>query len=260
VDLAKGIVVTEGVPAAALTGSFGQLTVDLEGARWLVKQAFGAVADAGVQRAFGGFVVGRITISASKTKLTRMLPRWAQEFFPDIPTLMGTYTKQTVRSRWLLRSASELEALKAAIHPLTVAKPGSGISRKWAATVTRPMARLDVIGSFVLAVGIEVGFSLYEDIQMRDIYGLTNEQIATRALVGIGGGVLAAGAGLTVAAMVGAPAVVAAAAGIMAAVAVQAAWDWWVAPRLFRWGALYGPYEPRPTVMTSANRLKLLSP
>jgi len=259
VDLAKGIVVAEGVPASALTSSFGQLTVDLEGARWLVKETFGAVADAGVQQAFGGYVIGRISITASKTRLTRMLPKHVRALFPKIRTLKGTYTKQTV-STLLIRSASEVDHLRVAAHPLTVAKPGSGISRKWAGRVTRQMARLDVIGSLVLAGVIEGGFSLYEDLQMRDIYGLTNAQIATRALVRIGGGVLAAYVGLTVAAMVGGPAVVVAAAGIMAAVAVQAAWDWWVAPLIFRWRDLYGPYEPRPAVMTSANRLKLLSP
>jgi hypothetical protein len=55
VDLARGTVVAaQGLPAAALTSSFGQLAVELEAARWFVKEAFGAVADAGVQQAFGG--------------------------------------------------------------------------------------------------------------------------------------------------------------------------------------------------------------
>jgi YD repeat-containing protein len=137
---------------------------------------------------------------------------------------------------------------------------GRGSSSRWTARVTRQLYRVDVIGSLALAGVIEGGFSLYEDVQMRDIYGLTDQQIAARTLVGIGGGVLAAYVGVTVAAMVGGPVIVASAVGIVAAVAVQAAWEWWVEARVFGWRHLYGPYEPRPAVMTSANRLKPLSP
>jgi hypothetical protein len=202
-----------------------------------------------VERAFGGYLVGRIAISASKTRLTRMLPRWAQEVFPDIPTLKGTYTMQTVWSTFAVRSASKVDELRAAIQPLTVAKPGSGISRKWAARVTRQMTRLDVIGSLVLAGVIEGGFSLYEDMQMRDIYGLTNQQIATRAVVRIGGGVLAAYVGVTVAALVGGPAIAVAAVTIAVGVAVQAAWEWGPQQIIFQGLDLYGPYEPRPRTL-----------
>jgi len=162
-------------------------------------------------------------------------------------------------STFLIRSASEVDDLRVAAHPLTLAKPGSGISRKWAGRVTRQMARLDVIGSLVLAGAIEGGFSLYEDIQMRDIYGLTNEQIVYRAGVRVAGGVLAAYVGVTVGLMVGGPAIAVAAVTLVVGVAVQAAFDWWVEPLVFSKWNLYGPYEPRPAVMTSASRLKLRS-
>jgi hypothetical protein len=238
-------VAAEGVPAAALTSSFGQLTADLEGARWLVKQAFGAVADAGVQQAFGGYVIGRISITASKTKLTRRLPRWAQEVFPDIRTLKGTYTMQTVWSTFAVRSASEVDELRVAIQPLTVAKPGSGISKKWAARVTRQMRRLDVIGSFVLAFGIEAGLSWYEDMQMRDIYGLTDQQIASRAALQGFGGLISAGmvAGLGYMAFgtVFPPVYVA----VPVAMVGECLWEAIAVPYLYESTGLYGANEPR---------------
>jgi hypothetical protein len=233
VDLAKGTLVAEGMPAAALTSSFGQLTVEVGAARWLLKEAFGAVADAGQQSVLGGFGIGRIAISASKTRLTTMLPRGVQNLFPDIGALKGTYTRETVWSRFMFMSASEADDLRAAIDPLTFVKPGRGSSSRWAARVTQRMARLDVMVSFALAVGVDVGFSLYEDIQMRDIYGLTKEQIFGRALVGGFGGAAAAGAAMAVGGLVTVAWLPPVAIPILVAVAVELAWEWWVAPAVF---------------------------
>jgi len=246
VDLAKGIVVDEGVPASALTSSFGQLTVDLEGARWLVKQAFGAVADAGVERAFGGYLIGRISITASKTRLTRMLPKDVRALFPKIRTLKGAYTKQTVSSKFLRMSAREADDLRAAIDPLTFVKPGRGSSSRWAARVSRQMARLDVALTFVLAFGVEAGFSWYEDMQMRDIYGLTNQQMAYRAALQGAGGLVSAGIvmglGYIAFGTVFPPIYFAVPVGL----AGEFLWEVIVVPYVYETRGLYGAHEPRP--------------
>jgi hypothetical protein len=42
---------------------------------------------------------------------------------------------------------------------------------------------------------------------------------------------------------------------ILVAVGVELAWEWLVEPLTFGKWNLYGPYEPRRAVMTSANRL-----
>lgn len=249
VDLAKGAVVTEGLPAAALTSNFGQLSVDAGAARWFVKEVFGAVADAGQQSVFGGLLIGRITISASKARLTTMLPGRVQGLFAGIPGLKGTYTKQTVSSGIRVMSEAEAAETMAAVHALEFVKPERGSSSRWAARVTRQMARLDVIGSLALAAVIEGGFSLYEDVQMRDINGLTDEQIAQRGLVRVFGGLLAAGAGTLVAGLVGGPAIAVAAVGITVAVAVHVAWEWGPVQVAFQGLDLYGPYEPRPRTL-----------
>jgi hypothetical protein len=247
VDLAKGIVVAEGVPAAALTSSFGQLTLDLEGARWLVKETFGAVADAGVQQAFGGYVIGRISITASKTRLTssQWVPRSVQRLFRDIRTLKGTGEPQTVWSQFLM-TTSEADELTATIAGFKSGKPGPGSASKWWPRVRGRMVPLDLIVSFALAGVIEGGFSLYGDIQMRDIYGLTDQQIAQRALVRVGGGLLAVYVGMTVAGLVSVPFMPVMAVGIVVALAVQVAWDWGPVQVMFQAFDLYGPYEPRP--------------
>lgn len=190
VDLAKGTLVAGGMPAAGLTSSFGQLTVHLGAARWLMKEAFGAVADAGQQRVFGGLLMGRIAISASKTRLATMLPRDVQELFPAIATLKGTYTKQTVSSGILAMSEGEMAEIRAAIEPLTVVKAGRGSSSRWAASTAQRFTSLDVIVTFAVAGVVDFGFSLWHDIPMRDVYGLSGQQIAGRALVRGGGGVL----------------------------------------------------------------------
>jgi hypothetical protein len=183
-----------------------------------------------------------------------MLPKHVRALFPKIRTLKGTYTKQTV-STFLIRSASELDDLRVAADPLTLAKPGSGISRKWAGRVTRQMARLDVIGSFVVAAGVDVFFSLYHDMQMRDVYGLTDEQIVRRTVLAGAGGFLAATAVVAVGYLAFAGSLPPVGVGILVAVGVELAWEGWVEPFVFRKRNLYGPYEPRPAVMTSANRL-----
>jgi RHS repeat-associated protein len=260
VDLARGTVVAaQGLPAAALTSSFGQLAVELEAARWFVKEAFGAAADAGVERVLGGYQVGHIAITASMTKLTRELPHSVQELLPDIPMLKGTGKPQTVRSELVLLRPSVADDLRR-FELEQVVKPGRGSSGRWRATVSRKMVPLDLAVSFLLAVGIEMGFSWYEDMQMRDIYGLTDQQMAYRARVRVIGGLLALGAGMLVAGVVSVPFMPAMAVGIVVALAVRAAWDWWAEPRIFNWRGLYGPYEPRPAVMTSANRLQPPSP
>jgi hypothetical protein len=262
VDVAKGILVAEGLPAAALTSSFGQLTADLEGARWLVKQTFGAVADAGVQQAFGGYVIGRISITASKTKLTTKLPRSVQKLLPGISMLKGTGKPQTVWSKPLLTGseAAELEATTAGLKAFKP-KPGSGISRIWAPRVGGRMIPLDLAVSFVLVVGIEVGFSWYEDIQMRDIYGLTDQQMAMRTLVRGAGAGVALFAGTAVAGVLVVPCLPPVAVGILVGVAVQLTWEWLVAPAAFHMWNLYGPYEPRPALVgTGGTRLISGSP
>ena len=182
-DVAKGTLVDEGLPAAALTSSFGGLSVDLEGSRFLVQQAFGALAEVGQRRALGGYQIGRITISASRTRLTTMLPRGVQELFPAIATLRGTYTKQAVSSGIRAMRSGEIEAIRAAIEPLTVVKAGRGSSSRWAARTAEGFLSLELMGSFMAAGAVDVGFSLWHDIPMRDVYGLTNQQIAVRAVV-----------------------------------------------------------------------------
>jgi hypothetical protein len=251
----------QGLPAAALTSSFGQLAVELEAARWFVKEAFGAVADAGVQQAFGGYVIGRISITASMTRLQD--PKWVsrnvQKLFPPIRTLKGTGKPQTVGSN-LVMTASQADELTETIAGFKSGKPRPGSASTWWPGVGGRMIPLDLTVSFLLAVGIEVGFSWYEDSQVRDIYGLTDQQMAYRARVRVIGGLLALGAGMLVAGVVSVPFMPAMAVGIVVALAVRAAWDWWAEPRIFNWRGLYGPYEPRPAVMTSANRLQPPSP
>jgi RHS repeat-associated protein len=255
VDLAKGTLVSEGLPAAALTSNFGQLAVDAGAARWFVKEAFGALAEAGQQSVFGGLTVGRIAISASRNRLTTRLSSGVQDLFPDIGKLKGTYTKQTVWSRFLSLSAREADDLRAELGALEFVKPGRGSSSRWAARVTQRMARLDLMVSFVLAVGVDVGFSLYEDIQMRDIYGLTNDQIAYRAAVRGVGGLTAVFAATAVGGAVSVAWLPPVAIPILVALGVEVAWELWVEPFVFGEAGLYGPYEPRRAVMTSANRL-----
>jgi hypothetical protein len=203
VDLAKGTMVAEGLPAAALTSSFGRLSVDVEGSRFLVQHAFGALAEVGQRRALGGYLIGRITVSASETRLTTMLPRRVQDLFPAIATLRGTYTKQTVSSGLLAMRSGEIEAIRASIEPLTAVKAGRGSSSRWAARTAEGFLSLELMGSFVAAGAVDVGFSLWHDIPMRDVYGLSGQQIAVRALVRGGGGVLS-----TLVAIGGMPAIV----------------------------------------------------
>jgi hypothetical protein len=195
-------------------------------------------------------VIGRISITASMTRLTRRLPKDVRALFSDIRTLKGTYTMQTVWSRLRLWSASDLAEVKAAVDPLAVAKPGSGISKKWAARFSRPMARLDVIGSLVLAGAIEGGFSLYEDMQMRDIYGLTDQQMVGRTFVrGVGAGVstgVVMGLGWLILGEVCPPLWFA----VPVFLCAEALWERGIAPIWYQHMGLYGSYEPRQPLGT----------
>jgi hypothetical protein len=265
VDLARGILVAaEGVPAATLTSSFGQLTADLEGARWLAKEALGVVADAGVEEALGGYLVGRISITASKTRLNNpeYVSRSARELFSGIRTLKGTGKPQTVWSELVLTrsQAAELEKTTARLKAFKP-KPGSGISRIWAPRVGGRMIPLDLAVSFVLTVGIEVGFSWYEDSQVRDIYGLTDQQMVMRTLVRGFGAAVAFFAGTAAAGVIVVPCLPPVVVGILVGLSVQVAWDWLAAPVAFQMFGLYGPYEPRPALLaTRGTRLILGSP
>ncbi len=248
VDLAKGTVVAaQGLPAAALTSSFGQLAVELEAARWFVKEAFGAVADAGVQQAFGGYVIGRISITASMTRLQD--PKWVsrnvQELFGGIETLKGTGEPQTVWSQlWMTRS--QADELAETIAGFKSGKPRPGSASKWWPGVRGRMIPLDLAVSFLLTVGIEVGFSWYEDSQVRDIYGLTDEQMVVRTLFRGFGAVLAFIAATTVVAVAGVTFVPALVIGAMVFAGVQLAWEWGPQQVIFQGYDLYGLYEPRP--------------
>jgi RHS repeat-associated protein len=245
VDLAKGTLVAEGLPAAALTSSFGQVAVDVGAARRVVKEVLGAVADAGQQSVLGGFSIGRITISASKTRLTTMLPGRVQGLFRGIPGLKGTYTKQTVSSGILAMSEGEIAEIRAAIEPLTVVKAGRGTSSRWAARTAERFLPLEVVGSFVVAGAVDVGFSLWQDIPLRDVYGLTNQQIAVRALVrGFGGGISAGivmGLGAGIFGTLFPPLWFA----IPVFVCAELFYEQLAVPGLYSEFQLYGAYEPR---------------
>jgi hypothetical protein len=251
VDLARGTVVAaQGLPAAALTSSFGQLAVELEAARWFVKEAFGAVADAGVERAFGGYQVGRISITASMTRLQD--PKWVsrnvQELFGGIETLKGTGKPQTVWSQlWMTRS--QADELTKTIARFKSGKPRPGSASEWWPGVGGRMIPLDLAVSFLLTVGIEVGFSWYEDMQVRDIYGLTDQQMVWRTAVrGVGVG-LAFWAAVTVVGAVGLSAMPALVIGAMVLAGVQLAWEWGPQQIIFQGYDLYGLYEPRPRTL-----------
>jgi hypothetical protein len=148
-------------------------------------------------------------------------------------------------SRFLFMSAREADDLRAAIDPLTLVKPGRGSSSRWAARVTQRMARLDVAASFVLAVGVDVCFSVYEDVQMRDIYGLTDQQIVYRAAVrGLGGGISAGivmGLGWVVLGEVFPPLWFA----IPVLLCAELFYEQLAVPTVYSRYGLYGSYEPR---------------
>jgi len=99
--------------------------------------------------------------------------------------------------------------------------------------------------TFVLAFGVEAGFSWYEDMQVRDIYGLTDEQIAYRAVVhGAGGLVSAVGVmalGYCALGTAFPPLYFAIPVGIV----VNALWDAVAVPHLYESMGLYGLNEPQ---------------
>lgn len=85
-------------------------------------------------------------------------------------------------------SEAEIAEIRAAIEPLTVVKAGRGSSSRWAATMAQRFTSLDVIATFAVAGVVDFGFSLWQDIPMRDVYGLSGQQIVYRAAVrGVGG-------------------------------------------------------------------------
>jgi YD repeat-containing protein len=137
---------------------------------------------------------------------------------------------------------------------------GRGSSSRWAARVSQRVLRLDVMVSFVLAVGEDVGFSLYEDIQMRDIYGLTNEQIAYRAVVRGTGGLVTVGVVMGLGYLVLGTAFPPLLFAVPVAIGVELLWEATAVPIIFEFGGLYGAYEPRRTLQFDTGRAIAGSP
>jgi hypothetical protein len=96
---------------------------------------------------------------------------------------------------------------------------------------------------------MEMGFSWYEDSQVRDIYGLTDEQMVWRTAVRSVGTVLAFFVAGTVVGLVSVPAIPALAIGAMVLAGVQLAWEWGPVQVIFQARGLYGLYEPRPRTL-----------
>jgi RHS repeat-associated protein len=241
VDVAKGVIMSEGLPAATLTSNFGQVAVDQTFLRTALEGTVGGIVDSVEQRVFGGLLIGRFTITASRNKLTRTLPgavrSQIRELFPGVSDLKPTGQKQTVLSMQMIKRGAWFRRLKAQItshkdHPM---------SRKWAAEVVDDFVNLP-IGAVLAAGATDAALQAMEDWPRMSLYGLSGSQMLWRAT---SAGVGATIGTLVIMALLCTPTPPAWAA-VPFAIVFAAAWEKGVTPWVYTTWGLYGRYEFRP--------------